>query len=738
MRYFIRVCKLVLALLILFQPVFSQAPIQIHKLNEAIVFDGIPNEQEWSQAAPFPMIMHVPTYGLTPGQETDIRMMYDDSYFYIGASMFVEEPEMIMAYGKKRDLNSPSCDWLGISLDTYNDKENSLLFFTNPNGVRYDATISNDADAGDILPLNLNWNTFWVVKTVVKDLVWHAEFKIPISSLRFRAADENVTMGISFYRYLPKLNEGYIYPSIPYDWADYSKFKPSQFAEVTFRGIKPKKPLYISPYILGGFTQTNTLNTAETAYDYQMDPKLEPGIDVKYGISTNTTLDLTVNTDFAQVEADDQQFNISRFSLIFPEKRTFFLERASIFDFSFAGGNSLFYSRKIGLYNGSPVRIVGGARLVSKVNDWDIGVMDMQTSEFMDLPSENFGVFRVKRKVFNQYSYAGGMLTSRIGMDGSYNLAYGIDGIFKVFDNEYLTIRWAQTFEDEVEIKPFSLKPSRYLIIWERRRQNGFSYQLAHNYSGVAFNPGIGLERFQDYYLFRGIFNYTWLSPAKSVLQSHTLSINATQANDVTDNHPLFTVITPSWTFISKNSWSGLFYLSYNHQFLDYDFTITDEVYIPAGSYKYVSGNFTVNTPYSKPYYANLTLSGGQYFDGINFSPKIEPAINIGASLELGGIYRYDFVRIAERDQVLNNHIFGIRGLYMISTKFSISAFVQYNTAIDKVLSNIRFRYNPKEGTDLYIVFNEGRNTYLERTLPNLPIYDSRSVMLKFTYTFDL
>ncbi len=138
------------------------------------------------------------------------------------------------------------------------------------------------------------------------------------------------------------------------------------------------------------------------------------------------------------------------------------------------------------------------------------------------------------------------------------------------------------------------------------------------------------------------------------------------------------------------------------------------------------------------PYRANLSLSTGQYYDGFNFSPKIEPSINISASVELAGIYRYDFVRFNLRDQQLSNHIIGIRGLYMISTKFSLSAFIQYNTAIEKVLSNIRFRYNPKEGTDLYIVFNEGRNTYLERTVPGLPDYDARSVMLKFTYTFDL
>ncbi|MFC2129679.1 DUF5916 domain-containing protein, partial [Bacteroidota bacterium] len=692
----------------------------------------------WEQAAPFPMIMLVPTSGLKPGQETDIRMMYDDNYFYIGASMFVDDPEMIGVFGKKRDLNSKSCDWIGVSLDTYNDKENSLLFFANPSAVRRDGTISNDAATVDVSPLSWNWNTFWEVKTIVQEKAWHAEFKIPISSLRFRGTDETVTMGVSFYRHLAKLNEGYIFPNIPYDWGDYSAFKVSQYAEVDFHGIKPRKPLYISPYLLSGFNQTNTLNTIGTEYDYTFAPKIEPGIDIKYGITTNTTMDLTVNTDFAQVEADDQQFNISRFSLYYQEKRTFFLERANLFDFGFGGGNSLFYSRRIGLYNGSPVRILGGARIVSKVNDWDIGVMDMQTAAFMDLPSENFGVFRAKRKVFNQYSYAGGMLTSRIGMDGSYNLAYGIDGVFKLFGSEYLTVRWAQTFEDQAENNPLSLKPSRYLIGWERRRENGLSYSLIHNYSGTAFNPGIGLVRFKDYYLTRLILKYTWLPQESSALQSHHLSATTYHLSDVTDHRILFYALSPSWNFTTKSNWTGSVILNYDYQFLKGDFNLSNDVFVTTGSYNFIHGGIILNTSYSLPYSAGLSLSTGQYYDGINISPKIEPAINIGTSLELGGIYQYDYIKFAVRDQVLKNHIFGIRGLYMLSTKFSLSAYIQYNTAIDKVISNIRFRYNPKEGTDLYIVFNEGRNTYMERTVPNLPIYDARSLMLKFTYTFDL
>jgi hypothetical protein len=156
------------------------------------------------------------------------------------------------------------------------------------------------------------------------------------------------------------------------------------------------------------------------------------------------------------------------------------------------------------------------------------------------------------------------------------------------------------------------------------------------------------------------------------------------------------------------------------------------------GRYKYLSGELMLQTPGSSSFYAIFMFEGGGYFDGYKISPGVQPKWNIGASVELGGLYQLDLIRFPNRDQFLNNHIAGLQALYMFSTKLSLSAFVQYNSAINKVLSNVRFRYNPKEGTDLFVVFNEGRNTWLDREVPNLPEYDLRNITLKFTYTFEV
>ena len=171
---------------------------------------------------------------------------------------------------------------------------------------------------------------------------------------------------------------------------------------------------------------------------------------------------------------------------------------------------------------------------------------------------------------------------------------------------------------------------------------------------------------------------------------------------------------------------------------LEEGFELSDSVIVPVGKYQYLSGQMMLMTPGTSSFYTIFMFEGGGYFDGYKLSPAVQPKWNIGASVELGGLYQLDLIRFPDRGQALNNHIAGLRALYMFSTKLSLSAFVQYNSAINKVLSNVRFRYNPKEGTDLFVVFNEGRNTWLDREVPNLPEYDARNITVKFTYTFEV
>jgi hypothetical protein len=590
----------------------------------------------------------------------------------------------------------------------------------------------------DQMPVNMDWNTFWEVKASYDDKGWYLEMQIPISSLRFQDIDGRTVMGISLFRWLPGKDEGYIFPAISNEWGPTSHMKPSLYEEVVFEELSPKKPLHITPYLLTGYEQENELNEAETAYEYSDDFKFEPGLDIKYGINPNTVLDLTVNTDFAQVEADDQQFNLTRFSLFFEEKRKFFLERSSIFDFAMGGRNNLFYSRQIGLYDGNPVRIWGGARLNSRINNWDLGIVNLQTASFEDLPSENFGVFRVKKRVLNEFSYMGAMLTLRIGVDGSYNIGYGVDAVVRVIGDDYLTVRLAQTLHDSAENNPLSLDPTSITLDWDRRKQEGLSYSMGITYSGTDFEPGIGFEMIDDFIASAPSLKWTWISPEESWLQSHNINLFNYVFYRVPDYSLMIYNLSPTWTFSSKNNWMGIIGPVYRIDQLDEEFELSDSVIVPEGRYQYFSGQLMLTTPPTSSFYSSIKLEGGAYFDGYKVSPSIEPVWNIGASVELGGLYQFDLVRFPDRNQSLNNHIAGFRTLFMFSTKLSLSTFVQYNSAIQKVISNVRFRYNPREGTDLYVVFNEGRNSSLDREIPNLPVYDERNITIKFTYTFEV
>jgi len=710
--------------------------IVIAKLNAPIQFDGIPNEEAWNEIDPFPMIVHSPVFGKEPSERSDIRLAFDDHYVYLGASMYDSDPSKIQMTTKKRDDVSGGSDWLGLILDTYNDNENAVCFLTTPEGLRTDMTVDNDANGE--MPLSQNWNTFWDVKTAVTDEGWFAEIRIPVSSLRFQEINGQVTMGMIVWRWIPHLNEQYIYPSISQEYGEFSPWKPSLAQKIIFHGLKSKKPLYIAPYLLAGMTSQNQLNDAETEYDFRRDEVLDVGLDVKFGLTSNLTMDVTLNTDFAQVEADDEMVNLTRFSLFYPEKRQFFLERSSVFEFNTGGPGSLFYSRRIGLdedYN--PVPIIGGVRLIGRQGPWDIAFLNMQTVKSDNLPSENFGVFRTKKRIINDYSYVGGILTSRLGTDGSFNEVYGLDLLIRMFGDEYLKLFWAQSFDDEEDNDPFTLDISRYMINWERKRSVGFNYDLFLTGSGKNFEPELGFEYRDDYHAYGAFLDYIWLMPEESKLINHGIYLEL--FNHISQSRGIHESISinPSYGFISKTYWQGRFGIEYSYENVFEAFELSDDAEILAGEYSFAQLEGRFYTPMSKPYWAMLRLQAGDYYDGKGITASVTPTWNMSSSFEISGTYLYNWVDFPVRDQYFVAHIGRLKAIYMFSTKLSLSAFVQYNSAEDVIISNFRFRYNPREGNDLYIVYNEGTNTSLDDTdIIKVPRMSDRTIVLKYTYTF--
>ncbi len=719
-------------------PAVGQTALTLTRLSGPVALDGIPDEDAWAAVDPLPVVMYQPVYGGEMTEQTQIRVAYDDEHIYVAGSLLDRSPGGIRANSMYRDGYSGD-DTFAIVLDRFNDNENALWFFTTPNGTRFDAEISDDAAFG-FRSSNSSWNTFWDVRTRITDRGWFAELRIPLSSLGFQAVGNEVTMGLIAYRYIARRNERHIFPDIRPDW-NFAFAKPSLAQEVVLSDVRSARPVYVSPFGIGGLGQESGLNDAETGYVTSSDFTPDFGVDLKYNVTSNLTLDLTANTDFAQVEADDQEVNLTRFSLFFPEKRQFFQERSGLFDFSVGGGNRVFNSRNIGLdEEGDAVRILGGARLVGKVGDWDLGLINMQTDESAALPYENFGVLRLRRRVFNPYSNAGSIFTSRMGSDGSYNFVYGLDGTIRVVGDEYLTVQWIQSFDDDLiaEDGVTFLPSSAIRARWERRTSRGLSYSATLARVGEDYTPDLGFQRRSNYFQPRGSVEYGWFSNGESSLRTVSSGISASAFLDNDDGSLESASIEHEWEveFLSGSEIQMDVELEFED--LNEELVLSDDAWIPPGRYRFLSADARYRMPMASLLRAGAGLSVGRFYDGNTVSVELEPTWNLSRYVELGGEVEFTHLSFPDRDQRFDFVLARLRAQIAFSTRASIAAFVQHSSAADLATANVRFRWNFREGRDLWIVFNQGVNSDRYRSLPVRPVSESSAVLVKYTHTFAL
>jgi hypothetical protein len=430
--------------------------------------------------------------------------------------------------------------------------------------------------------------------------------------------------------------------------------------------------------------------------------------------------------------------NLTRFSLFFPEKRLFFQERASVFEFNFGEFNRIFHSRQIGLNEDEEeqVPIYGGVRMVGRMGSWDLGFLNMQTAEVNGIPSENFGVLRLRKRVLNPFSYAGGILTSRIGADGSYNLVYGLDAILRVLEYDYLTVQYAQSFENDLNNRFLSLDPSRFRIHWEKRKHEGLGYIFGVSRVGADYRPGIGFEMREDVSKLETRLWHGWLPGKGSGIQLHQAIWDTTAYLRNDDGSPESVMLGPSWFFNFKSGAIAVFGLKYLYEDVTEEFSIMDRIDVPVGEYAFWELNTMAMTTSSKRFYMISMLDAGSFYGGWKGTLMLEPHWGLSSTFDISGAYVLNHITFPDREEKLTAHIARLRLMAMFSIKLSASAFVQYNSADEVLIGNVRFRYNPREGNDLYLVYNEELNTNRFREIPNRPYSANRTIMLKYTYTF--
>ncbi|HYO74012.1 MAG TPA: DUF5916 domain-containing protein [Archangium sp.] len=715
-------------------PARAAEPLGLPRLQGPISLDGTPDEPAWQQVAALPLAVYEPVYGKAPAEATELRVAHDDHALYLAATLRDSRPEDVRDNSLYRDHYAGD-DTVGLVVDAFNDDDTALWFYTTPAGTRVDGTVVADMASGQA---DWSWNGQWEAAGRRTADGWTAEMRIPFSTLGFQSEGGEVTMGLSVYRWLARHNERHIWPDVQPLWPR-AYARPSRLQDVVLGGVNGRRAIYLTPYALGGYTRRPVLEGDPSAGLLQ-GPTGNVGLDAKFGLSSNVTLDVTANTDFAQVEADDEQINLTRFPLFFPEKRQFFLERASVFDFPLLGSGRLFNSRIIGLVDGRPIPIIGGLRLVGRAGPWDFGMLDMQTVRVDTLPTENFGVLRVRRQLGDPRSNVGAMVTSRLDGKGRYSLVYGLDSTLRLVGDEYLTLRWAQSLRNARQgevLESQALAGSRMLVSWERRRLAGLRYRAAFNWSSEGFEPTLGFEPRRDIRALDGDVGHQWLLPEGAWLRGILLGVGAEGYQRNADGRVDTALARPYLVLESQGGSELELYGVHRHEDVAAAFPLGGGVEIPAGRHDFQRVGVAYGMASRYRLRTSVGVETGGLYDGQSTSLRLSPSWNASRHVNVGAEYELNLFRAPERGQSLDTHLFRLRLQLALDSHLSLSTLLQYSSVARRASVNARLRYHLREGNDVWLVYDERVLTGptgegLEQGLRA----SNRALLVKYTHTF--
>ena len=712
----------------------GKTSIRIVRLTAPLRIDGRLDESIYTSVpAISDFIQMEPAGGQPATEKTDVWVSYDQSHVYVSMRAWESHPERMIANEMRRDSgNIRMGDCVGFSFDTFYDRRNAFQFEVNPLGARTDGQSVNERQ------YSADWNPVWDVSVGKFDGGWTMEAALPFKSLRYGPGTVQ-TWGFQARRNNKWKNEiSYLTRVPPAFGIGRGSFSASLFATMTGLEVPSgAKNLEIKPYAVGDLTTDNLVSPRVSNRGGG-----DVGVDVKYGITQNLTADLTFNTDFAQVEADEQQVNLTRFSLFFPEKRDFFLENQGTFAFGGAGGVSggsaggdagetplLFYSRRIGLSQGREVPILGGGRLTGRVGRTQIGVLNIQTrdDDVAQAEGTNFSVVRVKRDILRRSSI-GAIVTGRsIAQNGiGTNEAIGIDGTFAFFSNLAFNTYFAKTRSKNVDTDDISYRAQ---LDYAGDR---YGAQLERLAVGDNFNPEVGYLRRDDirrnYALFRFSPRPKSIKSVRKFSSIGTLTYTENGAGRLETR-----IVDGEFGIEFQNSDRFTAGVNDDYEFLKTPFAIIPTVRIPVGGYQFTTARAGYTFGQQRPYSGNLLVERGSFYNGdrttvtfnrsrLNLSPQfsIEPSMSV------------NWVDLTQGS--FTARLFGSRVTYTMTPLMFVSAFLQYSSTANAVSSNIRLRWEYMPGSELFIVFNEERDTLT----PNFPGTRNRSLILKINKLFRL
>jgi hypothetical protein len=696
----------------------ARRTVRAARVAAPLAIDGRLDEALYETVAPMSgFLQYEPQFGGEPSEQTDIWVAFDDANVYVGVRAWESAPERMVANEMRRDsFNIFQNENVAFVFDTFGDRRNGVEFAITPIGGRIDGQLTNEGN------YNGDWNPVWDFAVGRFDGGWTAEAAIPFKSLRY-APGAQQDWGFQVRRFIRWRNEmSYLTPP-PAGLGQAGLFRVS--AAATLTGIEappPSRNLEVKPFVIGDLS-----TDLAAAPAVRNDPGGDAGLDVKYGITPNLTADLTVNTDFAQVEADERQVNLTRFSLFFPEKREFFLENAGLFQFGGGGGTNdtpvMFYSRRIGLDQGREVPILAGGRVTGRVGAFGVGALSIQTDEVADrgVESTRFSVLRLQRDVL-QRSTVGAIYARRsVSLtDSGAHQTYGVDARLGLGDNLTVNTYWAQT--DTPGAGPDDTS-NRMLVEYDSDR---YGVTVNHLMIGTDFAPEVGFltraDILREYVALRysprpasiaAIRQFSW--------QGSVQYIEDRAGQPETRRHELEFVTTLENSDVLTAVY-GDFY-----QYLDAPFEISNGVVLPVAEYAYGTGSLSYAFGDQRPVSGTVSLERGGFWSGNRTTMGVSGArITFGPQLAVEPSLSWNRVTLPEGD--FTTTVTGSRVTYTLTPRMFVSGLVQYGSRDGAVGSNVRFRWEYEPGSELFVVYNESRDTLQ----PGFPDLQDRALIIKF------
>ena len=698
----------------------GRATVRAVRLTQPLRLDGQLDDAIYRTVTPASDFVETePSNGSPARERTEIWVFFDDDNVYVAARCWENDGDRRVANEMRRDNGGVlRGDHFAVSLDTFFDRRSAVVLNINPIGGRMDGQVAAEGQ------YNGDWNPVWKVETGTFDHGWTVEAAFPFKTLRYRPGREQ-TWGINARRRVIANNEiAYLSP-VPAGTALNGTTRPSTFGTLVGLQAPPlSRNIELKPFTVGALSSDRT-STPRVNDKFDGDI----GLDAKYGITQNLTANFTVNTDFAQVEADEQQVNLTRFSLFFPEKREFFLENYGLFGFGGVAPTSaagdvpiLFYSRRIGLNNGREVPIHAGGRVVGQLGRFTLGAINMQTGDKPEAGavSTNFTSLRLKRDILRR-SNVGLIFTNRsVTQDGRTNSqTYGADATFGFFANLSINTYWAQTESGAHNAGnrsyrgQFNYNGDRYGLVAERL------------VVGSGFNPEVGFVRRPD---LRKSYGQLRFSPRpQHIPKVRKLTYSGTWWR-IDNNAGRRETEFAEGLFGGEFRNTDTFEMAYNsnYEFLPRPFNIAPGFVIPVGGYDTNTVRGAYNFGRQRPLSGNVTAQYGTFYTGHLTSLGVaQGRINVTNQMSVEPTMTINWVDLAQGS--FTQELFGSRVTYTMTPRMFVSALLQYNSSTDTTSTNVRLRWEYQPGSEFFVVYNETRDTLA----PGFPDMTNRALIVK-------